>query len=84
MEAKLTLKLDQKIIDSAKEYAKTNRTSLSNLVENFFKNLTHNDNSSEKYPPLIEQLSGVVSEEDLTKLYKVDEKARYILRETNE
>ena len=39
--------------------------------------------SSKKYHPLIEQLSGVVSKEDLTKLYKVDEKARYILRKTN-
>jgi len=41
-------------------------------------------NSSKKYHPLIEQLSGVVSKEDLTKLYKEDEKARYILRKTNE
>ena len=84
METKLTLKLDQKVIDSAKKYAKTKNTSLSNLVENFFKNLTHENTSPEKYPPLIEKLSGVVSEEDLTKLYQKDEKARYILRKTNE
>ena len=84
METKLTLKLDKKAIDSAKKYAKTNHTSLSKLVENFFKNLIHEDNSNKKYPPLIEKLSGVVSEEDLTRLYHEDEKARYILRKSNE
>jgi hypothetical protein len=84
MQTKLTLKLDRNVIDSAKKYAKTNHTSLSNLVENFFKNLTHNNNVHKKYPPLIEKLSGVVSEEDLIRLYQEDEKARHILRKSNE
>ena len=41
-------------------------------------------NSSKKYSTLIKKLSGVISEEDLTRLYKSDEKARYILRKTDE
>jgi hypothetical protein len=33
-----------------------------------------------KYPPLIEKLSGFVSEEDLEKISRNDKKARYILK----
>ncbi|GMO70237.1 MAG: hypothetical protein Ta2A_18780 [Treponemataceae bacterium] len=32
-------------------------------------------------PPLIEKLSGVISEDDLKKLAREDERARFILRE---
>jgi hypothetical protein len=39
MEAKLTLKLDQMVINSAKKYAENNNRSLSKLVEDYFKNL---------------------------------------------
>jgi len=37
--------------------------------------------STEKYPPLIQQLSGVISETDLEKVSRDDEKVRYILRD---
>jgi len=80
MDTKLTLKLDQMVINSAKEYAKSNQKSLSRLVEDFFKNLVHESNVSGKYPPMVEKMSGIVSEKDLGKLYDEDEKARYILR----
>ena len=80
METKLTLKLDQRVINSAKKYAKTNQKSLSKLVEDFFRNLVYENKPSGKYPPLIEELSGIISEKDLEKLSREDEKARYILR----
>ena len=79
METKLTLKLDQVVINSAKEYAKKNQKSLSQLVEDFFKNLVYHDNPPRKYPSVVEKLSGVISEEDLEKLSREDEKVRYIL-----
>ena len=81
METKLTLKLDQSIIKSAKEYAENNNKSLSKLVEDFFRNLVFDNNSQGKYPALIEKLSGVISEEDLNRLSREDEKARRILKE---
>jgi hypothetical protein len=81
METKLTLKLDQKVIHSAKKYAKSNNKSLSKLVEDFFINLASESYSPKKYPPLIEKLSGVISEKDLQKISREDEKARYILKE---
>ena len=79
METKLTLKLDQMVINSAKKYAKNNHKSLSKLVEEFFRNLDQENNHSGKYPPLIKRLSGVISEEALEKLSREDERARRIL-----
>ena len=81
METKLTLKLDKKAINSAKEYAKSNNKSLSKLVEDFFINLAPESNAHQKYPPLIEKLRGVISEKDLKKMSVEDEKVRYILKE---
>ena len=55
METKLTLSLDSEIIKRAKEYAKERKTSLSNLVENYFYYLSsdtkeQNFNGEEKTP----------------------------------
>jgi hypothetical protein len=81
MDTKLTLRLDQGVIDSAKRYAEDNHKSLSKLVEDYFKNLVYGYTPPKKYPPLIEKLSGVISEGDLKKLSLADERARHILRE---
>lgn len=81
METKLTLKLDQSVIDSAKEYAKDSHKSLSKLVEDFFKSLAYENSPPEKYPLLIKKLSGIISEEDLKRASKEDERVRYILRD---
>jgi hypothetical protein len=81
METKLTLKLDQSVINSAKEYAENNNRSLSRLVEDYFRNLVSENIQKEAYPPLIKKLSGVISENDLKKLSKEDDRVKYILRE---
>ena len=61
MEAKLTLKLSNDSISRAKEYVSQIGTSLSAIVENFFDNLTVNDNKSEfSYSPLVNELSGII------------------------
>jgi hypothetical protein len=80
MNTKLTLKLDQMVIESAKKYAENNHKTLSKLVEDFFRNLTYENKPSPKYPPLIEKLSGIISEDDLKRLAQEDEKASYILK----
>jgi hypothetical protein len=81
METKLTLKLDQKVISSAKKYAEHNNRSLSKLVEDYFKNLLSENTSEEEYPPLVKKLSGIISENDLKKLSKDDDRIKYILGE---
>jgi hypothetical protein len=81
MDTKLTLKLDQGVINSAKKYAEDNNRSLSKLVEDYFKNLLSENVREEEYPTLIKKLSGIISEEDLKKLSKHDDKVKYILKE---
>jgi len=65
METKLTLKLDQSVIQSVKIYAQNNNRSLSKLVEDYFKNLISENEPKKHFSPLVEELSGVISEKDL-------------------
>jgi hypothetical protein len=79
MDAKLTLKLDKTVIESAKEYAEHNKRSLSKLVENYFKNLTVKNVPPKKHSPLVESLSGVISEKEAERWAREDPRIRYIL-----
>ncbi len=67
METKLTLKLDRDVIHSAKKYAEENNRSLSKLTEDYFRNLVSDNGPDKDYSPLVEELSGVISEKDLEK-----------------
>lgn len=61
MDSKLTLKLNQTVIEKAKEYAKNRKTSLSRLIENYLQNIT--ENTSKKKPeitPVVKSLSGII------------------------
>ncbi len=61
MDKKLTLSLNQKIIEKAKEFAKSNNTSLSKMIEAYFKSLTSTENESELITtPLVKSLTGVI------------------------
>ena len=68
MDTKLTLKMDQSVIRSVKKYAEKNNRSLSKLVEDYFKNLVADNEPENQYSPLVEELSGVISAEDLKNL----------------
>ncbi|MBN2803019.1 MAG: hypothetical protein JXR91_07990, partial [Deltaproteobacteria bacterium] len=68
METKLTLKLDQSIINSAKKYAKKNNRSLSWIVESYFRTLVADNESKISFSPLVKELSAVISEKDLSDL----------------
>jgi len=45
MDTKLTLKLDKLVIEKAKEYASSQKRSLSGLIESYLKTLVNNDNT---------------------------------------
>lgn len=64
METKLTLSLDKEIIEQAKKYAKRQKTSLSNMVENYFYYLTSDKsekvNKSKEKTPITDKLLGSV------------------------
>jgi len=80
MNTRLVLELDKTIIDFAKQYAQNHNQSLSGLIENYFKNL-YSDyyDAPKKHSPIVESLTGVLSENDLTKFAKEDNRAHYIL-----
>jgi hypothetical protein len=60
METKLTLKLDKEIIQMAKKYASSHDTSLSKIVENYFKSLTAPPSPKIKKSKLVQELSGII------------------------
>ena len=80
MEAKLTLKLDKSVIDSAKKYAKENNRSLSRMVESFFCSLSKDRDYPKQHSSVVESLTGILSGEDLEKFSREDERARYIIK----
>lgn len=61
MNTKLTLKLEEAIIEKAKSYAKSHKTSLSRLIENYLQNITSEKVKEEKITPLVKSLSGVIN-----------------------
>lgn len=61
MDTKLTLKLDERVIEKAKIYAKNQQTSLSRLIENYLFALTKEQQvEDENITPLVKSLSGIV------------------------
>lgn len=59
MDSKLTLKLDNSVIERAKTYAKKKNTSLSKLIESYL-GLLVDPQDSKEVTPLVKSLSGVV------------------------
>jgi hypothetical protein len=58
MDTKLTLKLDQEIIEKAKHYASEKKISLSRIIENYLNSLTSDkENNDIKISPFVKSLS---------------------------
>ena len=62
MDKKLTLSLNQRVIEKAKKYARLHQTSLSKMIEAYFDSLTTKgeEDLSIKTTPLVESLCGVI------------------------
>lgn len=60
MNTKLTLTIEQEIIQRAKAYAKNKNRSLSDIIENYLKILTKEENAKEfkKLNPVVKSLKG--------------------------
>jgi len=75
METKLTLRLNDSVIKRAKVYAKSQRISLSKMIESYLDSLTREKENDNKISitPLVESLSGVIdlpSDFDYKKEYR--------------
>ena len=62
MDTKLTLKLDQEIIEKAKHYSSEKKISLSRLIENYLNSLTSDKaNNDLQISPFVKSLSSGIS-----------------------
>ncbi len=60
MQAKLTLTIEQSLIENAKDYAKSKGRSLSDLIENYLKLILQDQSSEMKLSSEIKSLKGAV------------------------
>ena len=62
METKLTLRLNDRVIERAKKYARKQKISLSKMIESYLDGLTKEKNTEQEteITPLIKSLSGVI------------------------
>lgn len=59
MNTKLTLTIEQSVIEKAKQYARKRERSLSDLIENYLKALTNEEtNKEEDLTPIVKSLRG--------------------------
>jgi len=60
MDTKLTLNVDKNVIEKAKAYAKSQKISLSRLIESYLASLISQKSKDIDISPLVESLSGVI------------------------
>jgi len=62
METKLTLRLNDNVIDRAKSYARSHKISLSKMIETYLDSITKQKDGEKKISitPLVESLSGMI------------------------
>jgi len=61
MDSKLTLRLNTQVIRRAKDYARSKKTSVSKLVENYLSAITSDSSQEFQVTPLVQELSGIIS-----------------------
>ena len=64
MDSKLTLKLNESVIEQAKLYAQVHHISLSRMIENYLQALINTQNKSAQISPLVKDLTGVIKLDD--------------------
>ena len=58
---KLTLRVDARLVEQAKTYARTHNTSVSRLVEDYFQELNRQE-QTESPTPVLDELAGILPE----------------------
>ena len=60
MDTKLTLRLNESVIERAKIYARNHQISLSKMIESYLDSITKQRKKEISITPLVESLSGVI------------------------
>ncbi len=67
MSAKLTLQIDEQVIESAKIFAKDHQVSLSKLAENYFKTLVQKEGKqTTRIPGVVGELAGILKDKEIS------------------
>lgn len=76
MQTKLTLRLDQDLIRSAKEYSARTGKSLSQIVADYFSLIqqSEQENRIQKLPPVVQSLKGALKDSSISE----DDYKRYL------
>ena len=72
MNAKLTLKMDDAVIASAKRFARAHHTSLSKLAETYFKTITREAVPQKKVSGVVGELAGLLKNKEVVSTSKSD------------
>ncbi|MCZ7603443.1 MAG: DUF6364 family protein [Melioribacteraceae bacterium] len=68
MQTKLTLRIDEKVIEKAKRISRKRGKSISKMVSDFIQNEDRKENESvEVYPPITKKLKGLIKEKEFKK-----------------
>jgi len=78
MDAKITLSFDEKVIQKAKKFAKTNNISLSRLTEYLFSKITHGQYQQLEDIPVAEWIKNLAEGEII---YRSKERSRKSLKQ---
>lgn len=79
MNTKLTLRLDQHLIDEAKTEAAKRGKSVSQMVADFFESLTTQPNSCDELPPITRSILGILKDSPLSEEdYKKHLREKYL------
>lgn len=82
METKLTLRMDEKIIREAKNYAQKQGISLSKLVAEYFRMISKKKDKTFVPTPVLSEITGVLQnltkKKDLSKEYKKYLEEKYL------
>lgn len=66
MNTKLTLKMDDSVIESAKLFARAHHTSLSKLAETYFKTITREETPQKRVTGVVGELAGLLKAKDVS------------------
>jgi len=72
MTTKLTLRLDEKLIDQAKKTARAKGVSLSRIVEDYFRSLVARKEKETPESPVLTEISGVLSSSAVSKKFRAE------------
>ena len=79
MTSKITLYSELELIKEIKAYAKEHNTSVSKIVNSFFKNLLHTQKSNDKKSKITDSLVGIINTKTLDESdYKTHLETKYL------